>query len=216
VTTATIPTPTAPAETAGHAVARVTGVPDGRGGPLVRLAARMARRQFGHVPEPMRVTARSPWLYRGYLGFELGLMRTRAVDERLKDLAALRVAQLADCPFCVAIGSALLRARGVAEEKIAAVGVEGDEAAHTEVEQLVLEFAAAMTATPARVTDELVDRLRRHLGDEQLVELTGVIAFENYRARFNHAMGIEPETYHLRGRTRRRLGSQGRRHRFVG
>jgi len=208
MTTATAPTtpgpaapqpPTAPAQ---HGRSRVAGVPDGRGGPLVRIAARLARRQFGHVPEPMRVTARSPWLYRGYLGFEMGMMRARALDSRLGELAALRVAQLADCPFCMAIGTAILRAKGVAEEKIAAVGAEGEVDVHTELEQLVLEYAAAMTATPAGVSDELVDRLRRHLDDEQLVELTGVIAFENYRARFNHAMGIPPETYRMPRRAR--------------
>jgi len=207
MTTSTVSPTTAPpnpaAPRAHVAAARIAGVPDGRGGPLVRMAARIARRRLGHVPEPMRVTARSPWLYRGYLGFEMGLMRARALDPKLGELAALRVAQLADCPFCVSIGWALLRAQGVAEETIAAVGVQGAEDAHTELEQLALEYAGAMTATPAGVTDELVDRLRRHLDEVQLVELTGVIAFENYRARFNHAMGIAPETYQMQGHRRR-------------
>jgi AhpD family alkylhydroperoxidase len=178
--------------------ARIPGVPDGRGGPLTRIAARQARRQLGHWPQPMRVTARSPWINRGYLGFELALMRARSVDERLVELACLRVAQLADCPFCVSIGTALARARGVEEAKIEAAASDApQDGVCTEMEALVLDYAAAMTATPAGVSDAMVERLRCHLDDQQLVELTAAIAFENYRARFNHAMGIPPETYRL-------------------
>jgi alkylhydroperoxidase family enzyme len=52
-----------------------------------------------------------------------------------------------------------------------------------------------MTSTPACVTDELIVRLREHFTEKQLVELTAAIAFENYRARFNSAMGIPAEGY---------------------
>ena len=40
------------------------------------------------------------------------------------------------------------------------------------------------------VPDELFDRLRRHLDDGQIVELTHHIALENLRGRFNLALGI--------------------------
>jgi alkylhydroperoxidase family enzyme len=60
-----------------------------------------------------------------------------------------------------------------------------------ELEKLVLRYAVAMTQTPVEVPDELFDALRRHLQPRQLVELTSSIAWENYRARFDHAFGIE-------------------------
>ncbi len=47
-----------------------------------------------------------------------------------------------------------------------------------------------MTPTPARVPGELFDRLRQHLDDDQIVELTHHIALENMRGRFNLALGI--------------------------
>lgn len=40
------------------------------------------------------------------------------------------------------------------------------------------------------VPDELFARLREQFGDAQLVELTHVIALEDYRGRFNLALGI--------------------------
>jgi alkylhydroperoxidase family enzyme len=57
-------------------------------------------------------------------------------------------------------------------------------------QKLVLELADAMSATPAQVTDELRDRLRKRFTAPQLVELGGAIAWENYRARWNRVFGF--------------------------
>jgi alkylhydroperoxidase family enzyme len=54
----------------------------------------------------------------------------------------------------------------------------------------VLDYAEAMTKTPAQVTDEIYDAVRAVLDDAQLVELTAAIAWENWRARFNWAFDI--------------------------
>jgi alkylhydroperoxidase family enzyme len=59
----------------------------------------------------------------------------------------------------------------------------------------VLEYADAMTQTPVEVSDALFARLRGRFSDSQLVELTSAIAWENYRARFDHAFGIEAENF---------------------
>ena len=52
-----------------------------------------------------------------------------------------------------------------------------------------------MTNTPVDVSDELFDALHQHFDERQLVELTSAIAWENYRARFDHAFGIEAEGF---------------------
>ena len=65
----------------------------------------------------------------------------------------------------------------------------------SEEERLVLEYADAMTRTPVEVSDALFARLRGRFSDGALVELTSAIAWENYRARFDHAFGIEAENF---------------------
>ncbi len=65
----------------------------------------------------------------------------------------------------------------------------------TAVEKLALRYAVAVTETPVAVSDELFAALQRHFTEEQLVELTSAIAWENYRARFDHAFGIESERF---------------------
>lgn len=59
----------------------------------------------------------------------------------------------------------------------------------------MLAYADAMTNTPAEIPDNLFTGLRSRFDDAQLVELTTNIAWENYRARFNHAFGLEAEGF---------------------
>ncbi len=63
-------------------------------------------------------------------------------------------------------------------------------AAFDETEKLVLHYAVAMTKTPVEAPDALFHAMRENFNEKQLVELTAVIAWENYRARFDHAFGI--------------------------
>lgn len=65
----------------------------------------------------------------------------------------------------------------------------------TEVERLALRYAVAMTCTPVELPDDLFGALRKRFDERQLVELTAAIAWENYRARFNHAFGCEAEGF---------------------
>ena len=59
----------------------------------------------------------------------------------------------------------------------------------------MLRYAEAMTRTPVAVPDELFAALRARLEPRQMVELTSAIAWENYRARFDHAFGIESQEF---------------------
>jgi alkylhydroperoxidase family enzyme len=59
----------------------------------------------------------------------------------------------------------------------------------------VLEYADGMTRTPVEVPEALFARLRERFSEAALVELSSAIAWENYRARFDHALGIEGENF---------------------
>ncbi len=65
----------------------------------------------------------------------------------------------------------------------------------SDLEKVALRYAVAMTITPVELPDDLFATLHRHLNDRQLVELTSAIAWENYRARFDHAFGCESEGF---------------------
>ncbi|HLJ45491.1 MAG TPA: hypothetical protein VKU01_05765 [Bryobacteraceae bacterium] len=65
----------------------------------------------------------------------------------------------------------------------------------TDYEKLAVRYAVAMTQTTVNVSDELFAELKRNFSDLQIMELTSAIAWENYRARFNHALGVESEGF---------------------
>ena len=65
----------------------------------------------------------------------------------------------------------------------------------SETEKLALAYADAMTRTPVEVPEEMFSSLRAKFDEAQLVELTATIGWENYRARFNHAFGLESEGF---------------------
>ncbi len=87
------------------------------------------------------------------------------------------------------------RKTGISAEQIANLNNYRTDFNFSELERLVLQYADAITQTPVEVPDALFVRLRENLTEAQLVELTSIIAWENYRARFSHAFGIEGENF---------------------
>ncbi len=162
---------------------------------MSRLAYRASRRRFGHVIGPLAVTAHSPRLLAGYSMFELALERCDRMDEGLKELAAARAATMIGCPFCIDFGSAFLAKQGYTPKQLGEIASWRQSDAFSEEERLVLEYTDAMTTTPVQVSDELFERLRARYDDAAIVELTAAIAIENYRGRFNHAVGLGSEGF---------------------
>ena len=62
---------------------------------------------------------------------------------------------------------------------------------------MALAFAEAMTITGQKVTDEQFEDARRHFSEAQLVELAAAIALENFRSKFNVALGVEAQGFCL-------------------
>ena len=87
------------------------------------------------------------------------------------------------------------RKQGITEQQLLDLAQFETSPAFSELEKLVLRYAVAMTETPVVVSDELFAELRKHFGPQQMVELTSAIAWENYRARFDHAFGVEAEGF---------------------
>ena len=171
-------------------------LPPGRArGLLGRIAFAGTRRRFGHVIGPVQLGAHNQPILTGYLLYELMLERADRVDKRLENLAAQRAATMTGCPFCIDFGEGHLSALGLTAQQVRDVPNWRESDAFGEDERLVLEYAEGMSATPVDVSDELFDRLRSRFDEAAIVQLTAAIAFENYRGRFNHALGIGSEGF---------------------
>lgn len=84
------------------------------------------------------------------------------------------------------------RKAGLTDEKLHAV-LGDDRSPFNETERLVIELADAMVTAPANISDDLYARLTRQFSEEQLMQLSAQIAFENYRARWNRVFDVESD-----------------------
>lgn len=80
-------------------------------------------------------------------------------------------------------------------EKLAEVTDWRDSKLFSEAERLALEYAERITYTDRQVDDALIDELKKHYSDGQIVEMTAAIAMENFRSKFNPALGIEAQGF---------------------
>lgn len=166
-----------------------------RRGPLASTMAWFARRQYGRRLDPLDAFLQHVPLMLGYGAFEAATKASRRVEERLKLLAEVRAAALVRCEWCVDFGSWLSLRGGVSEAQLRELSHYRESDAFDDLEKLVLDYATAVSRTPADVDEQIFARLREHFDDAQLVELTSVIALENYRARFNAALGLTAQGF---------------------
>ena len=164
-------------------------------GVFVRLVYWLVRRRLGRVPLPLAVMAHNRRVLASVGLFEATMAGARAADARLSELAVLKTAMEVGCRFCIDIGAALSRSHGVSDEDLRALVGHETSAHWSAAERRVLDYAVAMSATPMTTPTVLVTVLRDELGLAAFVELTAAIAWESFRARFNHAIGAQEEGY---------------------
>ena len=83
------------------------------------------------------------------------------------------------------------------DERLAAVAQWRDSALFSKAERVALAYAERMTITGQKVDDALFARLKQNYSEAQIVELTAAIALENFRSKFNPALGIEAQGFCL-------------------
>jgi alkylhydroperoxidase family enzyme len=83
------------------------------------------------------------------------------------------------------------------EAKVAELNGWRESRAFSDPERVALEYAEVMTHTGRKVDDALFGRLKQHFSEPQIVELTAAIALENFRSKFNPALGIESQGFCL-------------------
>ena len=81
--------------------------------------------------------------------------------------------------------------------KLAELGGWPESNAFSDQERVALAYAERMTYTGWKVDDALFGRLKEHFSEPQIVELTAAIALENFRSKFNPALGVESQGFCL-------------------
>jgi AhpD family alkylhydroperoxidase len=160
---------------------------------VARLAFFLSRRSYGRVISPARVYALDSRLLLG-----VGLMEevqewAKQTSAPVKQLARMLVAWRIGCPWCLDFGTSTSEKLGITDEQLRALPDYEHSSLFSEEERTVLRYADAVTRTPVRVPDALFESLKAFYTDRQILEMTAAIAWENFHARVNHALGLEAE-----------------------
>jgi AhpD family alkylhydroperoxidase len=162
----------------------------------IRLFFLKQKRTYGKILEPGMLWARSPLVF-STLALLYGAFNRRrsTIVPALRSLVTVRVSQINHCAFCVDINAATLMKRGVSKEKTAFLATWREHDDFDARERAALEMTEAMTYSDREVDAELITRLRGFFDENGLVELTGLIAFQNMSSKFNAALDIPAQGF---------------------
>lgn len=154
----------------------------------------LQRRRWGQVLAPALTWARMPRCYLALAGFYSAFERRRSpLDPGLRSLLQVRISQLVHCAFCIDLNAALLAERSGSMDKARALDQWRESELFSERERIALAYAEAMTT--GAVDDALAARVSGEFGETAMVELTGLIAFQNMSARFNAALDLPSQGF---------------------
>ena len=163
---------------------------------FIRLFFWNQKRRYGKVLVPGMLWGRSPWVF-ATLALLYGALDRKGspLSPVLRSLITVRVSQINHCDFCVDINSATLVKRGVPEKKIVALREWQESPLFNQTERVALEYTEVVTHSEHRVDDNLMARVKEHFDDDALIELTGLIAFQNLSSKFNDALNVAPQGF---------------------
>ena len=156
----------------------------------------LQRKKYGAVLNSSMLWARTPRVFLGLSAFYGALDRKASpVSPALRSLIIVKVSQLNGCGFCVDLNSFILLKRGGEEEKLQALAEWRESSLFTKREKVVLEYVESMTLSHLQVKDSLMERLKKEFTDDEIVQLTAIISFQNMSPKFNTALDVDPQGF---------------------
>jgi len=154
------------------------------------------RRKYGAVLDSSLVWGLVPKVFMA-IALLYGVFNRRGspLSPAFRSLITVRVSQINSCAFCVDINSATLIKLGITLEKVEALNSWRESPLFDEKERVALSYAEEMTCSHTRVDEETITKMKEYFDDETIVELTGLIGFQNMSSKFNSALSVPPQDF---------------------
>jgi len=148
------------------------------GGPDLTAVMESYRQRMGFMPNSVLIMQRRPKIVHAISQLGLALWDPEGtVDKGFKRLIGHVASRARGCQYCMAHTAGLSLHAGVDSAKLDAIWDYQSSPLYTEAERVALDFALAAGAVPNDVDDALFARMQAHWSDDDIVEITGVIAF---------------------------------------
>jgi alkylhydroperoxidase family enzyme len=163
----------------------------------VRILFWFQKRKYGAVLESAKFWSRSPRVFLGLSSFFGALERKNSpIHPQLRSLIFIHISKIIQCPFCTDVNSAKFVDRLGNEDLLSELYQFDTSDLFSNKEKATLRYAEAISQTPNRVTDSLFADLKEHFTEDEIVELTALIAFQNCSSRFNTALKIPSQNFY--------------------
>lgn len=124
-------------------------------------------------------------------GFAFYRSPKRKLDPCLRELGQTRAGFLRESQFVYSQHCKAARDVGLSEEKIQAIASWAGADVFAPAERAVLAYVDELVLQNGRVQDATFERLREHLGDEEILELTYITALYEMHAIMSRALRLE-------------------------
>jgi len=149
---------------------------------------------LGFVPNSLLTMQRKPKMVAGFAALTESMMGADSeVDLGFKRLLAHFASSAAGCRYCQAHSLVAARIHGIADDKLAAVWRYQTSPLFTDAERAAMDFALAGGSVPNAVNDELMQRLKKHWTENQILEILGVVCLYGFLNRWNDSLATELE-----------------------
>lgn len=115
----------------------------------------------------------------------------RKLDPKLREISQTRVGWARGSQFVYSQHCKASRSVGLSEDKIAAIAHWQVAECYNELERAILAYTDSLVFDGGRVADGVFDTLKRHLSDEEILELTYVIGMYDMHAVISRALRLE-------------------------
>lgn len=147
------------------------------------------KKSSGKVPKWMRVMANCEDVLVGFFTMFKAIMDDAPLESLLKWKIALKISDINKCEFCVSVAKKQLKTFGLSDEEIKNIS----SSPLSEEEQAAMDYAVSSTEHAYNIDPEVMESVKKHYSDEQIVELSSVVGLFNFINRFNDSLGVLPD-----------------------
>ncbi|WP_430709478.1 carboxymuconolactone decarboxylase family protein [Mesorhizobium captivum] len=123
----------------------------------------------------------------------LGATREGSIEEPIRDLVAIRAAQINGCTFCLDMHVKQAKIHGERELRLYHLAAWRDSTLFVPRERAALAWTEILTKLPEQgVADEIYERVRTQLSEKEISDLTFVVIAVNSWNRLNIAFKPVP------------------------
>ncbi|MCV6604472.1 MAG: carboxymuconolactone decarboxylase family protein, partial [Porticoccaceae bacterium] len=137
---------------------------------------------------------RSPDMVKGFGVLTKAVMNPQGgVDLGFMRMLAHFCSRAAGCQYCEAHSLVAAQIHGIPQEKIDALWDYQTSEHYSEAERVALDFALAAGSVPNTVDQALMDRMKQHWSEKQIVHILGAISLYGFLNRWNDSMATDLE-----------------------